>query len=343
MERIRKENQSPVFNQFKRKCSPVAFADSMVPEHSQHSIFTFEFDKNASGFHVMKGVSRVDDCMIAESGDKGVIVVDLDKRRLLKVNEGDLSGVKHNEIVDLNEDGDRWEGDVLNGKPCGWGVLYNKDNFVMYEGFRVDDLNVCYGRSYYADVSRIEYEGEICEGLRWGEGTQYDRNGDVVYEGKWVNDEHDYKVVTVQFFEPFHSLIEQLVVSDYNCNREETTVFDLSVMPSLKSLKVGNKCFIRVKEVRIVGLKELESVVIGEKCFTRYEVRESNPNHHFYLKNCPKLKSLKIGSLSFCDYTVCEIENVDALEVIKIGKLKKESSNFYYASLELKSILIHHK
>ena len=341
MERIRKENQSPVFNQFKRKCSPVAFADSMVPEHSQHSIFTFKHDKNASGFHVVKGVSRVDDCMIAESGDKGVIVVDLDKKRVLKVNEGDLSGVKHNEIVDLNEDGDRWEGDVLNGKPCGWGVLYNKDNFVMYEGFRVDDLNVCYGRSYYADVSRIEYEGEICEGLRWGEGTQYDRNGDVVYEGKWVNDEHDYKVVTVQFFEPFHSLIEQLVVSGYNCNREEISVLDLSVMPFLKSLKVGSKCFMRVSEVKIIGLKELESIVIEEECFTRYEVCESNPNHHFYLKDCPKLKSLKIGSLSFCDYTVCEIEDVDALEVIKIGSLKKESNNFRYASLELKSILIH--
>ena len=97
----------------------------------------------------------------------------------------------------------------------------------------------------------------------------------------------------------------------------------------------------RVSEVKIIGLKELESIVIEEECFTRYEVCESNPNHHFYLKDCPKLKSLKIGSLSFCDYTVCEIEDVDALEVIKIGSLKKESNNFRYASLELKSILIH--
>ena len=40
---------------------------------------------------------------------------------------------------------------------------------------------------------------------------------------------------------------------------------------------------------------------------------------------------------------MCEIENVDALEVIEIGKLKKESYNFYYASLELKSILIHNE
>ena len=81
-------------------------------------------------------------------------------------------------------------------------------------------------------------------------------------------------------------------------------------------------------------------MVIKGKCFARYEICESNPNHHFYLKNCPKLKSLKIGSLSFADYTVCEIENVNALEVIEMGNLNKESCNFYDASLELKSILI---
>ena len=36
-----------------------------------------------------------------------------------------------------------------------------------------------------------------------------------------------------------------------------------------------------------------------------------------------------------------EIENVDALEVIEMGAVDKTSFNFDYASLELKSILIH--
>ena len=38
---------------------------------------------------------------------------------------------------------------------------------------------------------------------------------------------------------------------------------------------------------------------------------------------------------------MCEIENVDALEVIEMGDLNEESVNFSCASLELKSILIH--
>ena len=48
-----------------------------------------------------------------------------------------------------------------------------------------------------------------------------------------------------------------------------------------------------------------------------------------------------MGGYSFSDYTVIEIENVDALEVIEMGVSSYGSYNFYYASLELKSILIH--
>ena len=108
-------------------------------------------------------------------------------------------------------------------------------------------------------------------------------------------------------------------------------------------LKVGNECFSYVKEVKLIGLSELESVEIEMNSFTKFKNSWGNdPNRHFYLKNCPKLKSLKMGRYSFSDYTVCEIQNVDALEWIMIGELDVQSDNFFYASaLELKSILIH--
>ena len=76
--------------------------------------------------------------------------------------------------------------------------------------------------------------------------------------------------------------------------------------------------------------------------FTQYkEYIGDDSNRHFYLKDCSKLKSLKMGRYSFSDYSVCEIENVDALEVIEMGELNEDSYNFMYASLELKSVLIH--
>ena len=134
----------------------------------------------------------------------------------------------------------------------------------------------------------------------------------------------------------------EVVVSSNCCNEKSMKVLDLSELKYLRRIKIGDGCFENVDEVKMAGLNELESVEIGKNGLTRHKNGCGNdPDRHFYLKNCPKLKSLKMGRYSFSDYTVCEIENVDALEVIEIGDLNKDSYNFYYASLELKSIFSH--
>ena len=55
------------------------------------------------------------------------------------------------------------------------------------------------------------------------------------------------------------------------------------------------------------------------------------------MKNCERLRELKMGRYSFSDYDVCEIENVPSLEVIEMGELSDGSSNFEYGSLQFKS------
>ena len=135
--------------------------------------------------------------------------------------------------------------------------------------------------------------------------------------------------------------VTEIVVDD-GLNEPDFTGFDLSGFSKLKRLEIGNDCFSYVEEVKLIGLSELESVEIGMNCFTKHKNSAgSDSNRHFYLKNCPKLKSLKMGRYSFSDYTVIEIENVDALEVIEMGELDEWSCNFHGASLELMSILIH--
>ena len=134
------------------------------------------------------------------------------------------------------------------------------------------------------------------------------------------------------------------VIIDNGVSQSDFTELDLSRFLQLKSLSVGDHCFSYVNEVKLIGLSELESVEIGMNSFTKFKNTwqiTSDPNRHFYLKNCPKLKSLKMGRYSFSDYTVIEIENVDALEVIEMGDLNGDSYSFYSASLELKSIVIH--
>ena len=127
------------------------------------------------------------------------------------------------------------------------------------------------------------------------------------------------------------------IIVDNGVSESGLTELDLTRFSQLKRLEIGDHCFSYVDELKLIGMNELESVMIGSNCFMK-ETSSCDPNRHFYLKNCPKLKSLKIGRYSFSDYSVCAIESVDALEVIEMGDLNEVSYSFYYASLELKSI-----
>ena len=134
-----------------------------------------------------------------------------------------------------------------------------------------------------------------------------------------------------------NTTVTEITIPSNNLNDASLTVLDLSRFRRLKKLVIGDECFMYVNETRLTGLYSLESVEIGMNSFTQHRNSDGDdPNRHFYLKNCPKLKSLKMGRFSFSDYTVIEIENVDALESIEMG-----DRVFVYASLELKSILIH--
>ena len=134
--------------------------------------------------------------------------------------------------------------------------------------------------------------------------------------------------------------MEVMIVDSNACNDKCFTALDLSFFSNLKVFKVGYYSFSFVNEVKLIGLNQLERVVIGENSFTKCKndwPRSSNPNRHFYLKNCERVRELKIGRYSFSDYSVCEIENVPSLEVIEMGELNEWSYNFCCASLELKS------
>ena len=118
------------------------------------------------------------------------------------------------------------------------------------------------------------------------------------------------------------SNVESIIVC--GCNDASFTVLNLTRFVNLTVFEVGDDSFMYVNEVKLVGLSGLMSVEIGMNSFTKQKNNGGNdPNRHFYVKNCPKLKSLKMGRYSFSDYTVIEIENVDALEVIEIGDLNE--------------------
>ena len=144
---------------------------------------------------------------------------------------------------------------------------------------------------------------------------------------------------TVTSITGLHSLGSTVttIIIDNGVSESGFAVLDVTRYSMLKQLEIGDHCFSYVNEVKIIGMSELGSVVVGENSFTK---KRNDPNRHFYVKNCPKLKSLRVGRYSFLDYSVCEIENVDALEVIAMGDVNGWSATFESASLELKSIFI---
>ena len=138
--------------------------------------------------------------------------------------------------------------------------------------------------------------------------------------------------------EPIWTNTTAISVPSHSCNNESDSALDLSGFKYLESFTVGDKCFMYVEELKLIGLEELESVVIGYESFAKSnDIYVLDPDRHLYVKNCPKLKTLRIDAQSFHDYSVCEIENVDALEVIEFGYANDYSNNFRFSSLELKS------
>ena len=261
---------------------------------------------------------------VVEMNKERVVIGDTQSHQLLRVNDEDVSGIEHNVVLDMKEKGERWEGDVLNDQPYGWGVLYDSENRMMYEGFRIGDVNVCYGRSYYLENGRVEYEGEWCEGNRMGDGVLYDRNEVVIHEGEWVNNRPLSMRVEMTDKNPvLHNRIEELIVKNNSCNGKEWKSLDLSLLSKLRKLTIGDECFNEVERVKLNGLSELESVVVGVNSFAF----QSDTKTSFEMKDCKKVKELIIGKQSFNIFGTFSLENTPSLE-----RIIMKGANFYWAS-----------
>ena len=231
-----------------------------------------------------------------------------------------------NGTIDLDAAGRRWEGGVRNGIPHGYGVLYNEDGGVEYEGFMVDSQRFCYGKEYYADIGQVKYDGNFYDDKRIGMGTLYGRNGHVDYEGLWRDDKP---------FDP--ESIGTVVDESFIVSAQTDTNVKTCLIPcwlySLKRIEIGNSFFGRVRSLNLVGLNSLESVVIGTCCFTYaktnnkvfYSVREDGTCR---IAHCPKLASIQFGDFSFSDYRLPTLESLPSLQSIQLGE-----NCFYHAPL----------
>ena len=137
-----------------------------------------------------------------------------------------------------------------------------------------------------------------------------------------------------------NSSVETIIVDNNGCNDESFTELNLTRFVNLRVFEVGDYSFSYVEEVHLIGLSKLERVVIGDSCFEDdYSDGVYSENNQLVVKNCERLRELRIGSRSFVAYSVFDVENVPSLEVIEIGNVLKDSQDFYATRrFELKSM-----
>ena len=222
-------------------------------------------------------------------------------------------------VIDLTVTGRRWEGRIKNGRPFGYGVLYDEEGKKEYEGFMIGKKRICYGREYFDDIERVKYEGGFYNNKQFGKGKLYGRNGVVEYDGLWKNSQPHaphYDGTTID------NHTESIVISNNSLNELES--FIPPYFLKLKQMIIGDDCFRSVRVFELSGLNELESVVVGERSITFAKTWEDAVNSKrtdgsYRIVNCPKLVSILIGGASFSDYHSFELTNLPSLQSIVIG------------------------
>ena len=104
--------------------------------------------------------------------------------------------------------------------------------------------------------------------------------------------------------------VEVIEVKKGMCNNEAFEEWEMSEYVRLRELIVGDECFQYVKDLKIVGLNALEKVEIGKQCFCKAS------GGVFEMRDCEKLKSVKIGDGSFVSVVSVVFESLFCDEVM---------------------------
>ena len=230
------------------------------------------------------------------------------------------------DIVDLSPEGKRWEGNVKDGKPFGFGCFYSEDNNLEYQGFVYDGNKVCFGIEYHEGLGTVKsFEGTLVDGIKHGAGVLYDRKGDVIYGGGFTeNAPFLFPYIIIEESKVFSEIsifIVDIVIIDNSCSKLTSCSF--SCYPFLRSIKIGKECFLQVSEFLLNRCFCLQSITIDRGSFPC-----KAENTSFHISHCPALVDLQISPSCFESFkTVC-IE----------GIIKKEYSSIDLTSLQVLDI-----
>ena len=169
-------------------------------------------------------------------------------------------------VIDVSNNGTRWEGPCTGDSSSGYGSLYSSSNELIYRGVMIGGEKECFGTEFYPDLGKPEYCGCYWDNERHGFGMLYDRKGELLYEGVFICGSPDYdKNVILKDLDNdriVHSFIHELVI-DEGCGNDyegdlllcgfdylERIVVKKNSLKNLSFLKISDNCVLKSIEIK---------------------------------------------------------------------------------------------
>ena len=232
-------------------------------------------------------------------------VCNLDTHELTRYEENPYSSVQYvpmnvvrNAVIDLDENGRRWEGTLVNDNPYGYEVKYDENGHVEYEGYVYHGVRIGYCIDYYNDIEMVKSKCVYGGDRKFGREIIYDKKGNVDKDCYWLND------TPLSSVRDLHSHLARLERARYS--RPYLYTRWLLEMESISFSEIVKE----TSSIEIRNMRKLKSVFLSDSICC--------PSMKVLIKCCPILRSIGLYPCSFGDREL-SIENLPSLEVLTIG------------------------
>ena len=203
--------------------------------------------------------------------------------------------------MDLDANGRRWEGTLVNDHPYGYEVKYDEDGHVEYEGYIYQNQKIGFCMEYYSDIEKVKSKRVYGGDKLWGRSILYDRNGDVTEDSFWLSGiplsssrylySHDTEFKRFDIVPSYFAqwLLELKTIMVYSLS-QGTTFVNIQKLRKLESIHtIGNELSdepsLTICSCPLLRSLRLESPMVGRRCF------------HF--EDLPSLEEFVIGDSCF--------------------------------------------
>lgn len=198
---------------------------------------------------------------------------------------------------DLSPNGTRWEGDILDGLPFGFGYCYDEDNHLSFSGYCFGKNIFRVGTFIYASSGKPQFQGVEYKEKRVGSGYFYDRNG-FVSNAHWISG-----ILTKDFMQRDVYVTEVDIPKEKEVNLWDPLKMEMISVEDNDSIEVfqaGDGSCLKVGGISFAYCDNLTSIRISSRCFIS----------DLEILSCPRLEEVTIGPCCFPKATLLKLQSI---------------------------------